>query len=293
MYSCIWMKKRGLNVLEFQLGLKSSNHLNTSLCSDFNFQSTKWITQGRLERYQEAPCPITGEYHGMIPDTDGLCAKLSSDCTSPETMYYTVVDCNAPEIYEGQVFSSSTTMPVTSSPSPNTYPSYIPSSPNTRPTYVPSRLPSITQSYSNDNIARNPAPYHATESSYFGGLSHFDFKNSHNPSPPDFRIPINYNVKILYRRYATPSSDHGEVHYNNYHIYYYHYNNHYQSPMDSSYQENHCSYQALETSDSSSPSSPRRQSGKLCIHPKSYLISVHSYPDSFSSKLLPSVEKSL
>ncbi|KAI5731571.1 hypothetical protein M8J77_012502 [Diaphorina citri] len=100
MYSCIWMKKRGLNVLEFQLGLKSSNHLNTSLCSDFNFQSTKWITQGRLERYQEAPCPITGEYHGMIPDTDGLCAKLSSDCTSPETMYYTVVDCNAPEIYE-------------------------------------------------------------------------------------------------------------------------------------------------------------------------------------------------
>ncbi|KAI5726895.1 hypothetical protein M8J76_010536 [Diaphorina citri] len=54
----------------------------------------------RLERYQEAPCPITGEYHGMIPDTDGLCAKLSSDCTSPETMYYTVVDCNAPEIYE-------------------------------------------------------------------------------------------------------------------------------------------------------------------------------------------------
>uniref|UniRef100_A0A8D9FFQ9 Uncharacterized protein n=1 Tax=Cacopsylla melanoneura TaxID=428564 RepID=A0A8D9FFQ9_9HEMI len=90
-----------------------------------------------------------------------------------------------------KVFSSPNSLP------PNSPSSYItekvqsPSSANTPPTYIPSNLPPITQNYHHE-ISRNPAPYHVTESSYFGGLSHFDYKNSRNAAPPDFGIPNNY-----------------------------------------------------------------------------------------------------
>nr|CAD7602418.1 unnamed protein product [Timema genevievae] len=76
MYTCMWIKRRGMNVLEFQIG---------------------------MERLQESPCPVAGEYAGYIPDATGLCAKLSSDCKSPEIMYYTVSDCSHNEIYEASI----------------------------------------------------------------------------------------------------------------------------------------------------------------------------------------------
>ncbi|GFG31845.1 hypothetical protein Cfor_02655 [Coptotermes formosanus] len=100
MYTCVWLKRRGVNVLEFQLGLQSSTYYNTTLCSDRNFKPKIWITQGRLERLQESPCPLAGEYTGIIPDATNLCARLSSDCKSPEIMYYMVSDCSQSEIYE-------------------------------------------------------------------------------------------------------------------------------------------------------------------------------------------------
>lgn len=98
-YSCVWLKQRGNNVLEFQIGLQESDRFNYSLCSPSNFREKIWVTQGRTDRVQESPCPITGEYNGLIPDAIGLCAKLSSDCANPEVMYYTVSDCNT-EVYE-------------------------------------------------------------------------------------------------------------------------------------------------------------------------------------------------
>jgi hypothetical protein len=55
-----------------------------------------------LERLRESPCPVFGEYTGVIPDATDLCAKLSSDCKSREIMYYTVSVCSQSEIYEGE-----------------------------------------------------------------------------------------------------------------------------------------------------------------------------------------------
>ncbi|PSN54332.1 hypothetical protein C0J52_10680, partial [Blattella germanica] len=69
MYNCIWLKRRGVNVLEFQL--------------------------------------VAGEYAGVIPDAANLCARLSSDCRSPEIMYYTVSDCSGSEVYEAWTTESS------------------------------------------------------------------------------------------------------------------------------------------------------------------------------------------
>ncbi len=82
-------------------GLYTSNQHNESLCGDDNFQERTWVTQGRIEVTEPTPYPIVGEYTGVIPDTDGLCAKLYSDCNNPEIMFYTIFNCfNRSEVYE-------------------------------------------------------------------------------------------------------------------------------------------------------------------------------------------------
>lgn len=41
---------------------------------------------------------------GVVPETDGqLCAKLSSQCSAPQNMLYTVTGCsNISRVYEGR-----------------------------------------------------------------------------------------------------------------------------------------------------------------------------------------------
>ena len=84
-------------------GLYNSLHHNESLCDEDNFQERTWTTQGRIEVEDPTPYPIVGEYTGVIPDTDGLCAKLYSDCNNPEIMFYTIFNCfNRSEVFEGE-----------------------------------------------------------------------------------------------------------------------------------------------------------------------------------------------
>jgi len=100
-YKCVWFKNRGMNAIEFQVGLYNSAHHNESLCDEGNFQERTWTTQGRTEVEDPTPYPIIGEYTGVIPDTDGLCAKLYSDCNNPEIMFYTIFNCfNRSEVFE-------------------------------------------------------------------------------------------------------------------------------------------------------------------------------------------------
>lgn len=100
-YKCVWLKNRGDNALEFQIGLYTSSKHNESLCAEENFQERTWTTQGRIGVEDPTPYPIIGEYTGVIPDTDGLCAKLYSDCNNPEIMFYTIFNCfNRSEVYE-------------------------------------------------------------------------------------------------------------------------------------------------------------------------------------------------
>ena len=83
-------------------GLYTSNVHNESLCDEENFQDRTWTTQGRVEVTEVTPYPIVGEYTGVIPDTEGLCAKLYSDCNNPEIMFYTIFNCfNRSEVFEG------------------------------------------------------------------------------------------------------------------------------------------------------------------------------------------------
>ncbi|XP_044256860.1 uncharacterized protein LOC123006442 [Tribolium madens] len=103
-YNCMRIVKRSNNILEFQLGSKASTTKDVfGLCSDDNFQDDSWITQGRTDAVEETSsgrCPISGEYIGVIPDGEDLCAKLWSDCDTSELMYYQVSHCKTNEVYE-------------------------------------------------------------------------------------------------------------------------------------------------------------------------------------------------
>ncbi|KAK8745086.1 hypothetical protein OTU49_000454 [Cherax quadricarinatus] len=102
-FSCIWIKKRAVNVIEYQMAAYPSAQYNASrVCSDDMFRGQEWSTQGRLDPENLSGCPITGEYTGVIPDAQELCARLSSVCSDPQHMHYTVHSCfNHSEIYEG------------------------------------------------------------------------------------------------------------------------------------------------------------------------------------------------
>ena len=93
----------------FVAGLYTSSTHNESLCESENFLERTWVTQGRQDVTETTPYPIVGEYSGVIPDTDGLCAKAYSDCNNPEIMFYTIFNCfNRSEVYEGKrAFSNS------------------------------------------------------------------------------------------------------------------------------------------------------------------------------------------
>ena len=100
-YKCMWVKERGVNTMEVQVGLYTSDTHNDSLCGHENFQERTWTTQGRVDITETAPYMFTGEYTGVIPDTEGLCAKLYSDCNNPEIMFYTIFNCfNRTEVFE-------------------------------------------------------------------------------------------------------------------------------------------------------------------------------------------------
>jgi hypothetical protein len=79
----------------------SGANADLSLCSVDNFSPSKWLTLGRTDLRDTPNCPLVGEYTGVLPDAEGLCAKSYADCNNPEIMFYTVFNChNQSEVYE-------------------------------------------------------------------------------------------------------------------------------------------------------------------------------------------------
>ncbi|XP_066585714.1 uncharacterized protein [Prorops nasuta] len=103
-YVCLMMRQRSENVLEFTIGTVMSPVYQNYLCDDPNFDRPVWMTQARIERAAESPCPITGQYTGMITDLSGMCAELSSNCHTREIMYFKVSDCESGELYEERTY---------------------------------------------------------------------------------------------------------------------------------------------------------------------------------------------
>lgn len=102
-YQCIQIKDRSPNIVELQIGTELSRNYSEAICSSEHFNSSQWLTQGRLDqKYKYTPCPVSGEFRGVIPDATTLCAKLSSECTSEDIMYHEVSACEYGEVYEGE-----------------------------------------------------------------------------------------------------------------------------------------------------------------------------------------------
>ena len=80
---------------------KSGHELSSQLCSSENFTPSQWLTLGRTKIEDPPRCPLAGEFTGVLPDAEGLCARSYADCNNPEVMFYTVFNChNASEVYE-------------------------------------------------------------------------------------------------------------------------------------------------------------------------------------------------
>ncbi|RWS03145.1 hypothetical protein B4U79_08850, partial [Dinothrombium tinctorium] len=89
------------NILEFQFGTQKTDTYSEHLCEDMQFTSHSWFTQGKKNIAIATPCPITGDYMGVVPGVTGLCAKVASDCNNPDIMFYTVSSCeNRSHIFE-------------------------------------------------------------------------------------------------------------------------------------------------------------------------------------------------
>lgn len=110
-YHCVSIVKRSANILEFQIGSKTVQSLAhdgsesaiDGICDAQYFDNSRWITQGRLNHGRSVtPCPVDGEFEGLIPDADGLCAKLWSECRAPDIMFYQVSACEYNEVFEGK-----------------------------------------------------------------------------------------------------------------------------------------------------------------------------------------------
>ncbi|XP_029723594.2 uncharacterized protein LOC109404186 [Aedes albopictus] len=100
-YQCLKIQRRDENVFEFQISSRSEPNFTNTICNEFYFNDDRWLTQGRLDSNSiVSPCPIVGEFSGVIPDDEGLCAKLSSECGSPDIMYYQISACEFDEVYE-------------------------------------------------------------------------------------------------------------------------------------------------------------------------------------------------
>ncbi|XP_054716850.1 uncharacterized protein LOC129226274 [Uloborus diversus] len=100
-YNCVWLKRRSVNVMEFQIGSQPSPLYTDKLCHDLQFIDDAWTTQGRLKPTQMFPCPITGDYTGVLPENPKFCAKVASDCNNPDVMFYTVSNCeNKSHVFE-------------------------------------------------------------------------------------------------------------------------------------------------------------------------------------------------
>ncbi|XP_059091808.1 uncharacterized protein LOC131887268 isoform X2 [Tigriopus californicus] len=93
-YNCVWFEQRGVNILEYQLGLRPSTIPSSELCDNDNFLQRTWKTQPKRDFLSLSSCPIAGDYTGILPDNPNFCAKLSSDCNNPDVMFYSVSSCD-------------------------------------------------------------------------------------------------------------------------------------------------------------------------------------------------------
>ncbi|KRT79884.1 hypothetical protein AMK59_7920 [Oryctes borbonicus] len=98
-YNCLWIQRRSDDVFEFQLGGTAIKYRTEHVCNPSNMLN-KWITQSRKLPISPIKCPISGVFKGVIPEMKSYCTNLSSDCMTPDLMYYKVFNCDTMDVIE-------------------------------------------------------------------------------------------------------------------------------------------------------------------------------------------------
>ena len=74
-------------ILEMKIG-RVDSQLDEGSCSASSLEDplslTDWVTQAR----DRVACPLSGEWWGVIPDAEGLCARSVTSCARPDQMQY-------------------------------------------------------------------------------------------------------------------------------------------------------------------------------------------------------------
>merc|ERR1712106_734504 len=74
------------------------SQLDEVICSSAALENplslTGWVTQVR----DRVACPMLGEWQGVIPDAEGLCARSVTSCARPDQMQYQVYNCNNQQV---------------------------------------------------------------------------------------------------------------------------------------------------------------------------------------------------
>merc|ERR1712130_982691 len=102
-YACLALSSLSA-ILEMKIG-QVHDGLHQVSCSHSAMEDplslTGWVTQVR----ERVSCPMQGEWWGVIPDAEGLCARSVTSCDRPDMMQYQVYNCdNQMEVYEDRLY---------------------------------------------------------------------------------------------------------------------------------------------------------------------------------------------
>ena len=107
-FACLALQTRQAGsssaILEMKIG-RINSQLDEVICSSAALEDplslTGWVTQVR----DRVACPMLGEWQGVIPDAEGLCARSVTSCARPDQMQYQVYNCNNQmEVYEDRLY---------------------------------------------------------------------------------------------------------------------------------------------------------------------------------------------
>ena len=89
-YTCLTLKPRhsgtSSSILEMKVGHIKSQYNDVS-CTDSDLVDPLHMV---IQVRDRVACPLSGEWWGVIPDAEGLCARSVTLCARPDHMQYQV-----------------------------------------------------------------------------------------------------------------------------------------------------------------------------------------------------------
>ena len=107
-YTCLALQPRQAGILSSILEMKIgriNSQLEEVSCSYSALEDPLSVTRHLTQVRDKVACPLSGEWQGVIPGAEGLCARSVTSCARPDQMQYQVYNCNNKmEVYEDRLY---------------------------------------------------------------------------------------------------------------------------------------------------------------------------------------------